>query len=62
MTVYAVYKGDRFIDVGSVEEICDRIGWKKATVVNYSSPSNQKRVKRKERSYIIIKWKEKSNR
>ena len=30
-TVYAVYKGDDFVDVGTREEIMESMGWAKRT-------------------------------
>ena len=39
--VYGVYKGDKFIDVGTADEICRNQGWTKAYFFCLKSPKYQ---------------------
>ena len=50
--VYALYKGDEFIDIGTKEEIAEKMGWKKTTISFYHSPANIKRSKGNR--YLIV--------
>jgi hypothetical protein len=43
--VYAVYKGDKFIDEGTKEELAQRFGVKVKTVGFWVTPRNAKRDK-----------------
>lgn len=40
--LYAVFKGDVFIDVGTASELSKRLGIKKASIRNLSQPSQKK--------------------
>lgn len=42
-TVYALYHGDEFVDVGTAAEIAERRGLKPATIAYYSQPSYLRR-------------------
>lgn len=59
-TVYAVYKGDKFLDLGTVEELSERFKVKKETVYFWSSPVNKRRMKRNRKIAIKIE-EEKTN-
>ena len=52
---YALYKGDKFIDLGTVTELARRNGLSKSTIMFYSSPAYIKRIKKKDKCYIVIK-------
>lgn len=39
--VYAIYKGDKFIDVGTANEICKNQGWTKKKFLFLKSPTYQ---------------------
>lgn len=54
---YALYKGDKFIDMGTLDYLADLLGVKPKTILFYTTPSYQKRVR--ENSYIVIKVDEK---
>ena len=41
---YALYKGDKFIDVGTLKEIARRQGVKYSTIIFYGTPAYQKRT------------------
>lgn len=42
--IYAVYRGDTFIDVGTLDEICFRMKWTKETLKFYCSASYHRRI------------------
>ena len=44
--VYGLYKGDVFIDVGTADELAERLNIKKETVYFYASNTNKKRNKK----------------
>ena len=43
MTIYALYKGDKFIDLGTREHLAKLLGVNKKTISHYSSPAYQRR-------------------
>ena len=43
--VYALYRGDLFVDVGTAEEIASRQGVSPSTIRFYGYPSYRKRIK-----------------
>ena len=43
VTVYGLYKGDVFLDVGTADELSKKLGVKKETIMWYASPANKKR-------------------
>lgn len=45
MNIYAVYKGDKFIDVGTAEEIAEKLKIKKRQVYWYASAEQWKKKK-----------------
>lgn len=57
--IYAVYKGDEFLDLGTVEELVERFKVRKETVWFWNSPSNKRRAKKKRK--IAIKIEEDKN-
>lgn len=44
-SVYALYKGDVFIDVGTASELSERTGLKCESIIFMSSPTYRKRAK-----------------
>ena len=50
---YALYKGDKFIDLGTLEYLSKKLNVEKRTISFYSKPSYLKRSKGN--SYIVIK-------
>ena len=52
---YALYKGDEFIDLGTVTELAKRNGLSERTINFYSSPAYLKRIKKKDKCLIVIK-------
>lgn len=53
--IYAIYKGDKFIDEGTVPELSKRNNWAYATVYAMCSKSYLKRVKRKDKCLVGFK-------
>lgn len=47
---YALYKGDKFLDIGTAEELADKFNVKPATIKWYSMPTNLRRIE-KRKSY-----------
>ena len=54
---YALYHGDKFIDLGSRKHIAELTGVKEKTIEWYTSPSWRKRHKNEAEGIIIIKIK-----
>lgn len=52
---YALYKGDEFIDLGTVAELAKRNGLSESTIRFYSRPAYLKRIKKKDKCLIVIK-------
>lgn len=52
---YALYKGDKFIDLGTVTELAKRNGLSESTIYFYLSPAYLKRIKKKDECFIVIK-------
>ena len=52
---YAIYKGDRFIDLGSVRYLAKKMNVKEETIKFYSTPTYQKRTGG--RGYVVIRIK-----
>lgn len=52
--VYGVYKGDKFIDVGTANEICKNQGWTKPYFAYLKSPKYQN-VPNKGNRLVIFK-------
>lgn len=57
MKEYAVYKGEKLLEIGTVREIAKRLKVKEKTVYFWSMPSNHKRNKKNAR--IAIRLEEK---
>lgn len=51
--VYALYKGDNFIDLGTRKELAERIGVGERTIYFYSTETYQKRNK-DGNCYVVI--------
>ena len=57
-TIYGIYKGDNFIDVGTADELAERLTVKKGTIRFYANPANIRRNKSDNR-IIAVKFLEK---
>lgn len=53
-TIYAVYKGDRFLDLGTADYLSKKFKVKKETVWFWNSPANKRRMKRNRKVAIKI--------
>ena len=53
---YALYKGDKFVDVGTLKELAKRHGVSERTISFYGSPTYQKRTGG--RGWIVIRLEE----
>ena len=52
--IYAVYKGDKFIDLGTKRELAERMHVRPDFIAYLATPSNKKRI-RKDNALIVIK-------
>lgn len=52
--MYALYKGDDILTIGTIKELSDYLGVKESTIKFYSTPTYRKRNK-KGNNYIVIK-------
>ena len=52
--IYAVYKGEKFLDLGTAEELAKRFKVKKETVWFWNSPANKRKDKKKRKIAIKI--------
>ncbi len=50
---YALYKGDRFIDIGTKEYLANLLNVRKETIEFYASPTQLKR--NKDNGYVVIR-------
>lgn len=59
---YALYKGDKFIDLGTKEYLANLLGVQEKTILFYASPTSIKRrqtkIKKESDRYIVIKIEE----
>lgn len=53
--IYAVYKGDEFIDLGTRKELAEKLNLKPSTIKFLSTPIYRKRIKDETNSLIAIK-------
>ena len=53
--IFAVYKGDEFIDLGTRKELAEKLNIKPNSIKFYSTPIYRKRTKDKPNSLIVIK-------
>lgn len=53
--IYAVYKGDEFIDLGTRKELAEKLNLKPDTVKFLSTPTYRKRIKNRPNALIAIK-------
>lgn len=48
---YAIYKGDKFIDIGTAKELAEKCNVKPETIAYYSSPAYLKRLEKVKDKY-----------
>lgn len=53
--IYAIYKGDEFVDLGTKKELAERLNLKEATISFLVSPFRKERVKVKKNLLIAIR-------
>lgn len=53
-SIYAIYKGDEFLDLGTVEEMAKKFNVKKETITFWASPANKRRIKNKGKVAVRI--------
>ena len=51
---YALYHGEEFIDIGTIEYLAKLLNVKKRTIYFYSTPAYKKRVPDESKRYIVI--------
>lgn len=52
---YALYKGDEFIDLGTIEELAERMGVAPKTIRHYQTPAYKKKGKDDFNRKVLIK-------
>ena len=50
---YALYKGDKFIDIGTKEYLAKLLNVRNKTIEFYASPTHLRRVK--DNSYVVVR-------
>lgn len=50
---YALYKGDKFIDLGTCKYLAEKLGVTEKTIIYYASPAHRKKTK--DNALIVIK-------
>ena len=50
---YALYKGDKFIDIGTKEYLAKKLNVRKETIEFYASPAQLKR--HKDNCYVVVR-------
>ena len=55
LIIYALYKGDEFIDLGTKKELAKKYNIKEHTIVFYASPAYKRRIKDKINRYVCEK-------
>ena len=53
--IYALYKGDEFIDLGTKKELANKYNIKEHTIVFYASPAYKRRIKDSKNRYVCEK-------
>lgn len=53
MKEYALYKGDKFIDIGTKEYLAKLLNVKKETIEFYASPTKLKR--NRDNGYVVVR-------
>lgn len=53
---YALYKGDKFIDIGTKEYLAKLLNVRNETIEFYASPTHLKRVK--DNGYVVVRIEE----
>ena len=52
-SIYAIYKGDKFINLGTLDELAADLNISKSTIKFYTTPSYEKREHKNR--YVVIK-------
>lgn len=53
--IYALYKGDKFIDLGTKKELAEKMGYNPETIGYFASPTYYRKIaKRKNSSNSLI--------
>lgn len=54
-TVYGLYRGDEFLDVGTASELAERNGISRETIKFYATPSGRKRAEKRKDALVVVK-------
>jgi hypothetical protein len=52
---HAIYQGDTFIDLGTLEELSEKLNISKKNLQWYKTPAAKKRISGERNGYIVIK-------
>jgi len=55
LNIYGIYRGDTFLDVGTLEELSQSMGIKKKTLSFYGTPTYKKRIKEWSKALVLVK-------
>lgn len=58
---YALYKGDKFIDIGTKEYLAKKLNVRKETIEFYASSTYLRRRKNKDNCYVIVRLDDEKN-
>lgn len=53
--IYALYKGDKFIDLGTKEYLAEKLNVTPETIYYYTTPAYRKRIKDYNKRLFVIK-------
>lgn len=53
-SVYAIYQGDEFLDLGTAEKMSKKFNVRKETITFWNSPAHKRRVKNKGKVAVRI--------
>lgn len=53
-SIYAIYQGDEFLDLGTIKEMAEKFNVRRQTITYWASPSYKKRIKDKGKVAIRI--------
>lgn len=52
--IYAIYQGDKFLDLGTAEELAKKYNVKKTTIYHWARPAYKKKIKFYEKTLVVI--------
>lgn len=53
--VYAMYKGEECLAIGTIKELAEKLGVKEDTIYFYTTPTYKKRVKKGKNRRVLVR-------